>query len=356
MPAESVPRPDADPTQPARIAPDDLPIALEPIIRRRLPAAGRARITGWTRAPHGYSTETYLFEVTGLDGPDLGLVLRRPPEFSILPDFDLRRQYLVMQRLAGSPVPVPTMRWIETDPTELGTPYFVMDRLYDVETVSDVPPYHESGIYAETDDAGRAAMWNVCVDVIADIHAIDPARYRLGFLDLKAFGVTPPERLANFLRYGINWATGERPIDPRLLGALDWLDQHLYVPNRVGLCWGDARMSNVLYRPDRTVAAALDWEISYLGDPAADLAWMFMSDWVSSPLPERAPAPGTPSREETLERYRERTGHRLGDMRFSDVTAALLLAVPLIRLTEQLGLDVDLGEICAQRVQLVLES
>jgi hypothetical protein len=42
-------------------------------------------------------------------------------------------------------------------------------------------------------------------------------------------------------------------------------------------------------------------------------------------------------------------------MRFSDVTAALLLAIPLIRLNERLNLqDVDLAEICAQRVDLVL--
>lgn len=66
--------------------------------------------------------------------------------------------------------------------------------------------------------------------------------------------------------------------------ALDWLDAHLYIPDRVTLCWGDSRMSNVLYRSDYTPVAALDWEIAYLGDPAGDVAWMLMTDWISSPF------------------------------------------------------------------------
>ncbi|MGO9349560.1 MAG: phosphotransferase [Mycobacterium sp.] len=150
---------------------------------------------------------------------------------------------------------------------------------------------------------------------------------------------------------------GNGPLDSRFRPALDWLDTHLYTPDRVGLCWGDARMSNVLYRPDLSVAAALDWEISYLGDPAADLAWLFLTDWVSSPLPQRAPAPGTPSRAETLDRYQRRTGHKIGDMRFSDISAALLLAVPLIRLNTKLALpDVDLGAIRAERIEFILDG
>ncbi|EUA44063.1 phosphotransferase enzyme family protein [Mycobacterium xenopi 4042] len=73
--------------------------------------------------------------------------------------------------------------------------------------------------------------------------------------------------------------------------ALDWLDAHLYTPERVTLCWGDSRMSNVLYRRDFTPVAALDWEIAYVGDPAGDVAWMLMTDWISSPFEGHAPAP-----------------------------------------------------------------
>ncbi len=340
----------------ARLTAEELPAALESVVRKMIPGADSAHIVNWRRAGGGYSTETYLFDLVELSGSSsLGLVFRRPPEDAVLPDYDLRRQFLTMQRLAASPVPVPTVRWIDADGTALGTPYFVMDRIDDVVTVSDVPPYQQAGIFADADEAGRAALWNGCLDIITKVHAVDPDRYRLGFLGLSRFGSTPPQQLANFLRYALKWASGDAPLHPVFTRALDWLDAHLYTPERVTLCWGDSRMSNVLYRRDYTPVAALDWEMAYLGDPAGDVAWMLMTDWISSPFEGHAPASGTPSREETLERYRRLTGHRLTNMRFADVTSALLLAVAMIRLNVKLAMEgVDLAEICAQRVEFVL--
>jgi aminoglycoside phosphotransferase (APT) family kinase protein len=104
------------------MAADQLPAALEAIVRERVPGAGRASVANWTPSPGGFSTETFLFDLVGLDdGESLGLVFRRPPEYQILPDYDLRRQYLVMQRLAASPIPVPTVRWIDATADALGT-------------------------------------------------------------------------------------------------------------------------------------------------------------------------------------------------------------------------------------------
>ncbi|WP_317155538.1 phosphotransferase family protein [[Mycobacterium] appelbergii] len=336
-----------------RLPAEDLPGALETIARQRIPGAATARVTNWSPSPGGYSTETFLFDLAGLDdGSTQGLVFRRPPEFQILPDYDLRRQYLVMERLAPSPIPVPTVRWIDATTAALGTQHLVMDRIDGVVGVSDVPPYHAAGIFAETDDTGRATLWNGCVDMIAAVHRLDPVSCRLGFL-----GRHPPGALTDFLRYAIGWAHGDGPTHPTFVRALNWLDAHLYTPDRIGLCWGDARMSNVLYRPDLSPAAALDWEIAYLGDPAADLSWLLMTDWVSSPLPGNAPAPGTPSREETIDRYERAVGHRIGNVEFGDVTAPLLLAVALIRLNRRFDIPgVDLADVCARRIDFVLGS
>lgn len=336
-----------------RPAAEDLPRILEQVVRQRIPGASNARVANWAASPGGFSTETFLFDLEGLDdGTSQGLVFRRPPEFEILPDYDLRRQYLVMDRLAASPVPVPGMRWIDAAGDELGTQYVVMDRIDDVVGVSDVPPYHQAGVFAETDDTGRAALWNGCVDMIAAVHRLDPQAYRLGFL-----GELPPAALTRFLRYALGWAYGDKPIHPVFTRALDWLDGHDYTPDRIGLCWGDARMSNVLYRRDLSPAAALDWEIAYLGDPAADLAWLLMTDWISSPLPDHAQAPGTPSRAETIDRYEHAVGHRIGNIAFGDVTAPLLLAVPMVRLNRRLDIPgVDLADVCAGRIEVVLDS
>jgi aminoglycoside phosphotransferase (APT) family kinase protein len=340
-----------------RLAAEQIPNALESVLRKRIPGAENATIANWKASAQGFSTETYLFDLVGVRSGDMGLVFRRPPDFDVLPDFDLRRQFLVMQRLAATAVPVPAMRYIDADGVDLGTPYFLMDRIDDVVCVSDVPSYHQTGVYAETDHAGRATLWNGCVDLIAAVHQVELDSHRFRFCDLRSFGSTPPQRLSNFLRYAVNWASGANPIHPRFSSALDWLDRHLYVPDRVTLCWGDSRMSNVLYGNDYHPVAAMDWELAYLGDPGADVAWMFMSDWISSPLAEHACVPGTPSRDETIERYERATGHRLSNMIFNDVTAALLLAVPLIRLNEKLRLDgVDLADICAQRIDFVLKG
>jgi aminoglycoside phosphotransferase (APT) family kinase protein len=339
-----------------RLAADDLPAALEVIARQRIPNAHAATIANWTPSPGGFSTETFLFDLVGLDdGGSLGLVFRRPPEYQILPDYDLRRQYLVMKRLARSPIPVPTVRWIDAEVDALGTQYLVMDRIDDVVGVSDVPPYHQAGLFADTDDAGRATLWNGCVDLIAAVHRLDPAEYGLGFLGLPADG--GPQALIDFLRYAVDWAYGGKPVHPTFTRALHWLDAHVYPPDRIALCWGDSRMSNVLYRPDLSPAAALDWEIAYLGDPAADLAWLFMTDWVSSPLPDNAAAPGTPGRAETIDRYEVAVGHRVGNLRFGDVTAPLLLAVALVRLNRMFAIpDLDLADICARRLAFVLDG
>jgi hypothetical protein len=63
--------------------------------------------------------------------------------------------------------------------------------------------------------------------------------------------------------------------------------------------------------------------------------------------------PATPSRD-SIDRL---TGHRLANRRFSDVTAALLLAITLVRLNTKLAMeDVDLADICAQRVEFVLDG
>ncbi|HNP56307.1 MAG TPA: phosphotransferase family protein [Gordonia sp. (in: high G+C Gram-positive bacteria)] len=343
---------------PNRVAADILPDVMEAVVRERIPGASTARVQNWAKADQGFSTETYLFEVAGIAGRDepLGLVFRRPPENQLIPDYDLSSQYRIMECLADSEVPVPTVQWIESGPNVFGSQYFVMDRIDDVTTVSDVPPYHQHGWFAESSDAQRRQLWDGCVDMMVKVHAVDAVAVGMGFLDLGKFGSAPPQRLANYLRWAIEWTVGQGQIGGAYAHALDWLDDNLYEPEKVCLCWGDARMSNVLYSSDYQPVAALDWEMSYLGDPAGDLAWMLTTDWLSSPFPEHAPAPGVPSREETLDRYRTKTGLSLDHMKFSDITATLLLAQPLMRLTKIYDLGADLAEVCAGRLDFIFSD
>ena len=83
------------------------------------------------------------------------------------------------------------------------------------------------------------------------------------------------------------------------------LRDHRPADGRVGLCWGDARLANVLYAEDlQSVAAILDWEMACLGDPAQDLAWwLFVDEALSSGL-GAARLDGFPSVADTLSEWR----------------------------------------------------
>ncbi|MGV9478574.1 phosphotransferase family protein [Gordonia aichiensis] len=340
---------------------DELVTLLTPILQERLPEARGTEVVSFVRTETGFSTETFIVTVAGVDHPGAEsttarYVLRRPPLLPILPGYDLRRQFLVMQRLADSDVPVPRVRFEEAGVTELGSPYFVMDYLDSAHTVGDVPSYHQEGVFADTDDAGRARLWNGCIDMIARIHRVDTQRYRLGFLALSPDPSSAPADLASYLRTSIEWAYAGAATHPGLLAGLDWLDSHLYSPRRIGLCWGDARMSNLLYNKGFEPIAALDWEMAYLGDQGADIAWMLTTDWISSPHEGHAPSPGVPLPAETVARYEEAVGAPVENMTFHLISSALLLGLPLIRVDEAMGLDGLLPEVCANRIAAVLDG
>jgi aminoglycoside phosphotransferase (APT) family kinase protein len=66
---------------------------------------------------------------------------------------------------------------------------------------------------------------------------------------------------------------------------------------------------------------------------------------------------GTPTREETVDRYEHAVGRRIGNLAFTDVTAPLLLAVALVRLNRRFAVDgLDLADICARRIDFVLNN
>jgi aminoglycoside phosphotransferase (APT) family kinase protein len=337
-----------------RVAPEELAAALEPLVRERIPGAQNSKIVGWKRTERGFSTETYLFDLECAAHESAGYVFRRPPEVALFPDYDLRRQYLVSDRLAPTGLTVPRVRWIEDGDNALGTPYYVMDRIRNAEAPSDFPSYHTAGNYFETDEQGRAKMWWKCVETMAQIHRLDPDELRLGFLAMPKFGEQPVQQAVNYLDWAVHWASPSLP--PVMEKALTWLRENLYEPEHVTLCWGDARMSNILYAPDHSVAGVLDWEMAYLGDHEADLAWLLFLDWACSEFEGVPRLPGTPSRGETVARYEEMTGWTVRNLRFNEVLAAVLLSVPLLRLSThlQLGEHIDITAFCILRLEQLL--
>jgi aminoglycoside phosphotransferase (APT) family kinase protein len=337
---------------------DEIAALLEPIVARNVD--GAARITNWRPASRGLSTDTFLFDIVDTSGNLVQhLVFRRPPEVALYPDYDLLRQVLVMDRLRSTAIPVPAVCWLDRSSRDLGTPYYVMEQVPNIGSPQDFPSYHVSGMYFDATPQQRAKMWWGCVDAIARIHALDWRTLRLDALLSPDRGAHPLEQAVCYYRDTLRWAMADKP-RPELLAAADWLLDNLYEPDHLVLCWGDSRLSNTLYGPEFDVAAVVDWEVAYIGDHEADLAWFLFIDWSFSSQQHVAQLPGTPSRDETIARYEQMSGLRVRNLRYNEVLAAVALACPVLRLQSRLfngGLiseDFDLAGFCVERIGQLL--
>ncbi|MEC3913874.1 phosphotransferase family protein [Nocardia sp. CDC160] len=337
----------------SRIPVEHLATALEPAVRQHLPGSGGGRVRNLVRTERGFATETYLFEVEDEYG-SLPLVLRRPPDLSLFPDYDLLRQVLVMKRLADTPIPVPTVAWLERGDNPLGSPYFVMNRL-EGQAPSDYPSYHAAGNYFEATPEQRARMWWGCVDTIAEVGQLDWRALRLDFLAFPRFGAGVIEQGVNYLAAALDWACEGNPPDT-YRRAVAYLRENLYEPEQPCLCWGDARMSNILYDADFRVRGVLDWEIAHLGAPESDLAWMLFLDWACSEFEGHPPLPGTPTREETIAYYEKRTGTAVRNLEYQEVFSAALLSIPLLRMTRRVQLppEMNITGFCTARIEQLI--
>jgi aminoglycoside phosphotransferase (APT) family kinase protein len=272
----------------------------------------------------------------------------------------LARQVLVMKRLQPTPITVPVVCWLDRGDDALGTPYFVMEQLPSVGSPGDVPSYHSQGLYFDATPDQRATMWWGCVQAIADVHALDWRALRLDKLLMPDRGAHPLEQIVNYYSDMLQWASSGQPRS-ELSAAAEWLRDNVYQPEHLALCWGDSRLSNILYGPQFEVSAVVDWEIAYIGDHEADLAWLLFTDWAMSEYQGLPRLDGTPGREETIERYERLTGLPVRNLRYNEVLAALALAGPVSRLEAKFRSDgvltdgLDLVGFCVERIRQLLD-
>jgi aminoglycoside phosphotransferase (APT) family kinase protein len=276
---------------------------------------GRSNLTFFVSAPAG------------------DVVLRRPPLSNRLPTaHDMAREHRVLTALGPTAVPVPVTRALCTDEAVIGAPFYVMDRVPGY-IVRDVLPEG----YAESADE-RRAIGNGLIDVLADLHAVDPAA--IGLAD---YG-RPDGYLARQIRRWTGQWEATRDADESGGAELDRLAARLAeeLPSAPSgpVVHGDYRMDNALLDPHSpgTVAAVLDWELSTLGDPLADVGlfyvyWQDPSDTdlqaAAGLLPSVTRLPGFPTRRELLERYAGATGRDLSALPWYVGFACFKLAVVL---------------------------
>jgi aminoglycoside phosphotransferase (APT) family kinase protein len=288
---------------------------------------------------NGMSSETLLFDAAWSEGGANhagSLVARVEPEASdvpVFPVYDLESQYRILRLVRDhSDVPVPHVRWLETDRDVLGGLFFVMDRV-DGRVPPDVMPYTMGSWLLEASAGDQRRLQDTTVGVLASLHSIPLAGVDADFLEFVLPGATPLRRhVENQRRYYEFVREGRR--FPLIEKTFEWLEAHW--PTTEGdavISWGDSRIGNVIYDGFEP-AAVLDWEMAALGPREIDLAWMIFLHLFFQDITERIGMPGMPDfmrRRDVVEEYERRTGYRPRDMDFYEVYAALRHAIVMSR-------------------------
>jgi aminoglycoside phosphotransferase (APT) family kinase protein len=237
-------------------------------------------------------------------------VLRRPPLGHVLETaHDMAREYRVMAALEGTDVPVPHMVTLCEDPAVLGAPFYVMSFV-------EGTVHRTEEQLAAVSPAAAERLADDLVDVLARLHAIDPAAVGLGDLG------RPDGYLERQVR---RWGKQLASSRSREVPGLDALGAHLArsvpVSRRSGLVHGDYKLDNVVVAPSGGgIVAVLDWEMATLGDPLMDLVnvlgwWDGIRDTNGTPT-SAAPSdlPAFPPSGHLRDRYATATDADLTDL------------------------------------------
>lgn len=279
--------------------------------------------------------------------------LRRPPAGGVIESaHDMAREYRVVAALGRSPVPVARAVALDADGEALGAPCAVVS-------------YVEGTTVRSQDDVRgwSPADFDACADALVDglaaLHAVEPAT--VGLAD---FGRPGGYAARQLRRWSGQW---ERmaAVDERADRLLALLSSRLPEQHRSGVVHGDYRVDNVILDatdPGR-VLAIVDWELSTLGDPVADVATMcaYRHPALDGVLGIKAAwtSDGFPGPDELRDRYESRAGTSLAEFGFHLALAYYKLAVIAqgIAYRHRLGVTAGTGyEGVAATVPVLLEA
>jgi aminoglycoside phosphotransferase (APT) family kinase protein len=298
--------------------------ALQAWVQDRPGIPGRGPVVAVRRLTGG--SQNNVFWCTR-DGGEF--VLRRPPTHP-RPNSDetMRREGRVLTALAGTAVPHPELYAVCDDPDVLGVSFTTMAAVDGFSPINGL-----EGRYRGNAEWPRAVAFDL-VDSAAALGAVDVAACGLsdfGRADDWVARQVPRWRsqLDGYAAFDGWRRDGVAGIDD----VGDWLAAHAPGTCRIGVIHGDLQWANVLLAHDRPmVAAIIDWELSTLGDPLLDLAWILQS-WTEPDDPPghlgSMDAAGLPSRAELVARYAARSGRDMTPLRWFEVLACYKLGIIL---------------------------
>jgi aminoglycoside phosphotransferase (APT) family kinase protein len=231
------------------------PAVLDRYLRASIP--GLDGEMALTRISGGQSNPTFFVSY-----PNRRMVLRKRPAGPVLPSAHaIDREYRVMSALADTDVPVPSMVLYEAEPDIIGTSFYVMDRLegrvFSDCSLPGVPP------------GQRHSMFMAMAETLAKLHRVDWKAVGLG--DFGKSGAYFARQLDRWTR---QWRDSKTRELPDIDALIAWFPDHLPADDVTTIAHGDFRIGNLMFHPtEPRVIGVLDWELSTLGHPLADLAY-----------------------------------------------------------------------------------
>lgn len=279
---------------------------------------GRGEIRA-ARIGEGNSNVTYLLE----RGSDR-FVLRRPPRPPLPPSaHDMLREARVQRALERAGARVPHILAVCQDESVLGVPFYVMDYIEGAVVTDSLPAAIDTS-------KERSRIGLELADALAEIHAVDWVS-----CGLEGFGKPTGYLERQIRRFSGLWEVNATRDLPQVAEVASWLDANRPESAEATVVHGDYRLGNVmlsLSAPARVVAV-LDWELSTIGDPLADLGYL-VATWTDAASPrtplELSPVTGLPgfaTRSELVERYEARTGRAVGALPWYEALALWKAAV-----------------------------
>ncbi|XP_040587633.1 acyl-CoA dehydrogenase family member 10 [Mesocricetus auratus] len=218
---------------------------------------------------HGQSNPTYYIRLA-----DRQLVLRKKPPGTLLPSAHaIEREFRIMKALRNADVPVPTVLDLCEDSSIIGTPFYLME-------------YCPGIIYKDPSLPGlepsqRQAIYTAMNQVLCRIHSVD-----LQATGLDSFGKQGDYIPRQVQTWTKQYRAAETSSIPAMERLIQWLPLHLPRQQRTTVVHGDFRLDNLIFHPEKAeVLAVLDWELSTLGDPFADVAYSCLAHYLPSSFP-----------------------------------------------------------------------